>query len=114
MKRSFYLITALLLTLAGCASAPKQKEPTVFFPPPPELPRIEYLTSYTGMKDVEAQGAFNRFVAGEKQNVELDKPYGIGIYDGKMYVCDTNNTLIVFDFKNKKFGPMEAAISGEG
>ena len=49
--------------------------------------------SFSGLKDIEEQSAFNRFVVGEKQDVKVDKPYGIAIYDGKIYVCDTNNSV---------------------
>jgi DNA-binding beta-propeller fold protein YncE len=114
-KRLIGVALALLfLGMVGCASAPKKKEPLVFFPPAPELPRIQFLTSYSGMKDVETQSSFNRFVTGEKRNLRLDKPYGVGIYDGKIYVCDTNSTVVIFDLKKKTFGFLEAATAGQG
>lgn len=108
------VLVVLLLTMIGCASAPKTKVPVVFFPPGPELPRVQFLTSYAGLKDVEEQSAFNRFVVGEQQNQRLDKPYGVGIYDGKIYVCDTNTTVMIFDLKNKQYRPLKAATEGEG
>ena len=102
-------IIALIILIGGCAAPPKKVEETVFFPPPPDLPRIQYLTSFSGLNDIEEQTAFNRFVVGEKQRKKLDKPYGVGIYDGKIYVCDTNDTVIVFDLKAKKYGPLKGA-----
>jgi DNA-binding beta-propeller fold protein YncE len=107
-------ILLLVLTWIGCASAPKRKESAVFFPPAPELPRIQYLTSFAGLKDVEEQSSFNKFVAGEKQNLKLNKPYGAAIYDGKIYVCDTNNTVVIFDLKQKQFHYLLAATRGQG
>jgi len=98
----------------GCASTPKKKEPAIFFPPAPELPRIQYLTSFAGLKDVEKQSSFNRFVVGEKQNLRLDKPYGVGIYDGKIYVCDTNTTVVVLDLKKRSYSALAGAIKGPG
>jgi len=101
----------LLLTAAGCASAPAPKRaPAVFFPAAPELPRIQYLTSFSGRKDVEVQSRFNRFVVGEEQDVRLDKPYGVALRDGKIYVCDTNSTVIVFDLVHKSFGTLAGAV----
>lgn len=116
MKRRYFgaVLAALFLTLAGCASAPKPKEPVVFFPPAPELPRVQFLTSFSGLKDVEEQSAFNRFVVGATQNLRLDKPYGVGIYDGRIYVCDTNTTVMIFDLKKKEFRPLKAATEGPG
>jgi hypothetical protein len=103
--------TALALLLTACASAPpKQQESPVFFPPAPELPRLQYLTSVSRLQDVEEQSAFNRFVVGEKPNVKLDKPYGVAIFDSKIYVCDTNSTVIIFDLMNKSFAPLKGAV----
>ncbi len=79
------------------------EEAHTFFPPPPELPRIQYLNSFRGRKDIEHQTAFNRFVVGEKPNVQLDKPYGIAIHKGRLYVCDTNRTVQVFDLERQTF-----------
>ena len=99
----------LALLAAACASAPRKKETAVYYPPPPELPRIQYLTSYSGSKDVEEQSTFDRFVVGVKQDLKLDKPYGVAIHDGKIYVCDTTTAVIVFDLKNKTFGPLKGS-----
>jgi DNA-binding beta-propeller fold protein YncE len=62
------------------------------------------------LKDIETQSSFNRFVAGEKADLRLDKPYGIAVCDGKIYVCDTNATVFVFDLKAKTFGPLKGAV----
>jgi hypothetical protein len=107
-------LLGIVLTLAGCASAPKKKEPTIFFPPAPELPRLQYLTSFSGLKDVEKQSSFNKFVVGEKQNLRLDKPYGVAIYDGKIYVCDTNQTVVILDLKRKAYSALPDALKGPG
>ncbi len=98
----------IVFLMAGCASAPKPKQGPVFYPEPPELPRIQYLKSYTTGLDVEARkSAFELFVSGEKERIAtLDKPYGVAIHDGKIYVCDTNATVMVFDLKNKTFEPL--------
>jgi hypothetical protein len=99
------------LLVASCASAPKAPPaPAVYYPPAPELPRIQFLTSFSGLKDIEEQTGFDRFVLGEKQNIRLDKPYGIALQGGKIYVCDTNNTVVVFDLVKKDFRPLPGAI----
>ena len=102
---------ALAVLMAACASAPtKPQQSPVFFPPAPELPRLQYLTSFSSMKDIEEQTAFNKFVVGERPDIKLDKPYGVGIYDWKIYVCDTNTTVVLFDLKNKTFGALKGAV----
>lgn len=101
----------IFFILAGCASAPKPVQAPVFYPEPPALPRIQYLKSYTTARDVDAgRSAFELFVTGEKEQITtLDKPYGVAIYDGKIYVCDTNATVMVFDLKKKSFEPLRGA-----
>ena len=103
------LYATLGLLAAACATTAPQKQPPVFFPSPPELPRIQFLTAFNGSKDVEKQSSFDRFVVGEKPNVRLDKPYGVAMHDGRIYVCDTNATVMVIDLKSKTFGPLKGA-----
>jgi hypothetical protein len=103
-------LAAMALLAAACGAPVRKKQPPVFFPPAPALPRIQFLTSFSGMKDVEEQSAFDRFVVGEKRDLKLDKPYGVGIHDGKVYVCDTNATVIVFDLKGKAFTTLKGAV----
>lgn len=95
----------------GCASAPEVKEPPVFYPPPPDLPRIQFLTSLSSGNDIEPdRSGFERFVTGAKEKLRrLDKPYGIASTKGKIYVCDTNATVMVFDLENKKYGSLAGA-----
>jgi len=106
-------VAGLGLLTAACAAKAPVKQTAVFFPSAPELPRVQYLTSFSGLKDIEGQSAFDRFVVGEKRDVKLDKPYGVAIFDGKIYVCDTNATVVVFDLKNKSFGLLKGA-TGQG
>ena len=100
----------LVLLTAACATQPVKREPAVYFPPAPALPRLQYLTAFNGLKDIEEQSGFDRFVVGEKLNLELDKPYGVAMHDGKIYVCDTNTTVIVLDLKKKLFSSMAGAV----
>jgi len=101
---------ALALLAAACATPALKPEPPVFFPPTPELPRIQYLTSFRGLKDIEEQSSFDRFVVGEKADLRLDKPYGIGIHDGKIYVCDTNATVVVLDLQGRSYSALKGAV----
>ena len=100
---------ALALLTTACATASRKQEAPTLFPPAPELPRIQYLTFYSGLKDIEEQSSFNRFVVGEQQDVKLDKPYGVAMHDGRIYVCDTNATVVVFDLKAKTFRPLKGS-----
>jgi DNA-binding beta-propeller fold protein YncE len=110
-RNSRGLSSAVLVFLATACAAPLRiMGPPVFFPSPPEFARVQYLISFSGSKDIEEQSAFERFVVGEKQDVKLDKPYGIAAHDGKIYVCDTNSTVLVFNLKTKVFEPLKGAV----
>jgi sugar lactone lactonase YvrE len=106
------LLTGAAL-LGGCATTPKPeaKEEAVFFPDPPAPPRLQYLRSFTTSDDIApGAGAFDSFLTGSTtQGYHLVKPYGVTIKDGKLYVCDSQATVVVFDLKDKKFQTMEGA-----
>ena len=105
------IIVLILILLSGCATAPSVKQAPVFYPEPPSPPRIQFLKSYGSSKDVGAKrSAFAAFVTGERERITiLDKPYGVAGYDGKIYVCDTNATVVVLNLKKNTFGRMQGA-----
>jgi DNA-binding beta-propeller fold protein YncE len=102
--------------LAGCASAPATavKEP-VFFPPPPNAPRVQFLKAIAGSKDVvDATDSFSLFLRGQtKEDIEkfIIKPYGITYAKGKLYVCDAQGLKVaIIDLINKKFDFLKGTV----
>jgi len=107
-----------LLLLAACTVLPgchlfrksQDKPRTVFYPPPPASPRIQYLTAINGSWDVERKRtAFEDFILGKKakKGVGLRMPYGVATWDGKVYVADHHGSdVLIFDFKNQKFSTL--------
>ncbi|MHC4322896.1 MAG: 6-bladed beta-propeller [Planctomycetota bacterium] len=95
---------------AGCRSANigEQELKPVFFPPAPETPRLQFLKSFSGPEDLGPvkTSAFEKFIAGEPDRVEgIITPYGIAIFEGKLYVCDVGKRMVeVFDLRNRTFG----------
>jgi sugar lactone lactonase YvrE len=106
-----YCLVIIFALISGCATAPIQEASKIFYPEPPELPRMQYLTSFTGEKDIVAKkSAFETFITGVGQGkARLDKPYGVAIWDGKIYVCDTNHGVIVFDLEKKTYSELQGA-----
>ncbi len=125
-----YSILCVLLFMSGCATVNEMpKGETVFYPPLPDEPRIQYLTSFSSSIDLEGEaGGFAKFVLGEDISVKpIIKPYGVTLRDGKIYVCDTvNNSVDVLDINKKIFtyflpsgagrlrAPINLEISPEG
>lgn len=105
------VVLAALATAVGCSAPQKAQRATLFYPPAPELPRLQWLTSFTSARDIEPEkSSFNRFVVGEEKVVRrIDKPYGVAIFDGRIYVCDTNQTVMVFDLRKGAFGRLAGA-----
>jgi sugar lactone lactonase YvrE len=102
--------------MAGCETTETEDRGLVLFPAPPAEPRVQFLTWASGAEQVEPNtGAFEDFILGDEPMAErtINKPYGIGVYDGVAYVCDTKGlALCKLDFKNKKYSAM--GVQGPG
>jgi len=107
-------LIALLLTLAGCATAPKTPQTHIYFPPPPDEPRVQFLTSFSSERGFSGSSRFLDYVVGsEKTDAAMAKPYGITLQRGKLYVCDSfSGALEILDLSKGKMRYF--ASSGEG
>lgn len=111
------LIIDLSLLLTGC-QGPVEKElkqepeKKIFYPAPPDKPRLQFLKSISKEEDLGAierkKSGFEKFVLGGVENIAKDaigKPYGVTIYEGKLYICDVQKKLVEeLDLKEKTFG----------
>jgi DNA-binding beta-propeller fold protein YncE len=97
-----------LLLLSACAGSPKSVVPAeaIFYPPPPAPARLQYLTKYSSQLDLgESNAAFRDFVFGEETTSGhlVQKPYGLAVFEGAIYVVDTRGGgYVVFDFVNAR------------
>ena len=105
-RRLFSLVFGCLLLglIAGCATDKPAAKPTyTFFPPAPDEPRIQFLTSFSGDLDLGRSSTFADYIAGTKPGFPLAKPYGLALADGNIFVCDTAQGVVqVFDLKKKR------------
>jgi len=100
-------VAGIILFAAGCATAPRNPGPKYnFFPPPPDSPRLQYLTSFSSAKDLRGRGGdgLMTFITGEEPaNTPILKPYGVATTPKSIYVCDTGAGLILrADLEKKK------------
>ena len=107
--RLFFIAIGILLTLSmtGCATQTVKTTGPIFFPPQPDLPRLQYLTSISGSEDlVEKKGSTLLWLVGkdeEDKNISIYKPYGVTVNKGKIYVCDLGGRIIIIDPDKKSF-----------
>jgi DNA-binding beta-propeller fold protein YncE len=103
----------LLGLLGGCATAPQTAKTYTFFPPAPDDPHVQFLTSFSGDLDLGRSWSFAQYVTGVKPAGPLLKPYGLALHDGKIFVCDTvQGVLEVFDLNKHRASYF--APQGEG
>ncbi len=109
--KSLTLISVVwvMSVFSGCQSVQVEQQTSkpVFFPPPPEVPRLQFLKSFSGPEDLGAvtTSAFEKFVLGKPETVDgITTPYGIAIFEGKLYVCDVGKRMVeVLDLENRTF-----------
>ena len=99
-------VAAIALFAAACGTTVRTDGPTLFFPPEPDAPRLQYLRSVTADMDIiERRSGLDTMLFGE-QGVEraLITPYGVTFHDGVFYVADLVLGMIVtIDIANREF-----------
>ena len=127
------LLACLMGWVVGCASTPKEPavpEEAVFYPPPPDEPRLQFLTSFSDAEHwVTTKSSFSDFIVGADELPEaigtMHGPYGVAVHDGKLYVCDIPlHTVHIYDMANQTysrlgqpdtfFGPVNITIADDG
>jgi DNA-binding beta-propeller fold protein YncE len=96
---------ALFALLNGCATATRTATKSyAFFPPAPDEPHLQFLTSFSSEVDLGRNSGFIDFVTGQRTSPNpLVKPYGLAVRDGKVFVCDTMASAVqVFDLARKR------------
>lgn len=127
--RELALLSLAVLLMAGCAAAPAAKSTERFFwPPLPDLPRVEWLGTYTGAADFKEAGLLAS-ILGEESEIGLISPlYLTADGNGKVYVADQGvRGVLVFDLPGRNvhviggpalsghFGaPTGVALDGDG
>jgi len=103
----FFLLLLFTQLLMACSGNPEKPTEYIFYPPPPNAPKIQYLTSFSGPDDlIEDKSAFGDFILGAdaQGSPGVKKTYGVSIKDGIIYLVDIRGAgFATFDLKQKKF-----------
>ena len=108
----FFICMAPLLLLPGCSTTPPIPQERYFWPPPPNLPKVEWLKAYTSQLDIEKSAAqrFMAKVVGDDQAISLIKPVEVKSVPelNKFYVSDLGRpAVIVFDLGKHELRKLE-------
>lgn len=109
------VVIAAGVLLSGCASAPRPEQGTTFYPPLPEMPRIQFLTSISNEEDIGVErDSLKEFVTGKKQNLKaIARPWDIESGKGNIYVVDKGfSTIWTINLDKKAFAYLEDTGAG--
>jgi len=107
-SRRMALLTVVCGMMAGCAT-PEKKVADLFWPLPPDSPKIQYEGKLEGAKDVEPKKGFfgkvKDFLFGEEEKPVMLRPYAISAASGgKVFITDTGSQVVhFFDTEQKKY-----------
>lgn len=116
----------VLFLLSGCAGAPNL--PRLFWPPPPEQPRLEFIGAYSAVEDFPKTSAqiFTEKLTGQKIVPAFKTPFGIAsdgkgtvyvsdIHDRNLRVVDMNAPTIEYFTKDFLFAtPLGLTVDSRG
>jgi DNA-binding beta-propeller fold protein YncE len=113
------LLAGSLALAGGCAEAVKPTGPKVYsvWPAFPQEPRILFLASYSANTDVEPpRTKMDELIYGKSPESQLiiGNPYGVGMWNGRIYVCDTKNPAIeILDLRKHQMQLMSPPDAGK-
>ncbi len=98
-----YIVMGLIMM--SCSSDITKKGDLLVFPSPPAPPKIQYLTKISNSRDITGQrSGFEKLFLGERKSIPIKKPYGISIFGGNIFICDTQSDAIeIIDLEAKDF-----------
>lgn len=113
MIRRYVAVGLLLGILGGCAHQAERAE-TMFYPMPPEQPRLQFLVSLTKEEDLGESSAFREYLLGKREDgKQLARPYDIAHRKGTLYVVDkTVRKVMIVDLEKRKFDYIRDAKGG--
>lgn len=113
LKQLLHTLLCVLI-LSGCAKY-EEEAPTIFYPKPPEQPRLQFLTSISSGEDLEAKrSAFDDFLLGPDLSfTDIGRPYDVSSSPGKIYILDRQyNKILIADLVTNSFSALNDSRLG--
>ena len=107
MKFKYIIYFLIVGTLISCSSnvTKTDNKYTPVFPPEPDKPRIQFLTSISNSMNItEKYSYWEELFLGEQKQLPINKPFNLCVFQNKIYVLDLRiNSIDIIDLKNKSF-----------
>lgn len=95
-RRLFAFAAAVLFLLAACGPEKRPPEPDdLFWPVPPETPRIKYLRSIYSEDDIGREYSLMEKIFGKEYFDRLVRPYGVFVRDSVILVADIGMRKVI-------------------
>lgn len=95
-RTAFFVAAALLFAVAACGPEKRPPEPDdLFWPLPPETPRIRYLQSIYSEDDIGREYTFLEKLFGKDYFDRLMRPYGVFAQNGVILVADIGMRKVI-------------------
>lgn len=110
-----FIISLVFISCTRKINSGSGTDDIVIFPSPPDTARIQFLTRISNMHDVTGdRKSFASFIFGEDENIIINKPYGVAVSKGKIFICDTYiHGLVIVDMEKNKFEQFIPGGKGE-
>lgn len=107
LKKAFMRLFALVLVCSGlfpaCAPDPRFEPGNIFWPMPPDPPRIKYVQSIYNEDDIGRVYSLKEKLFGKEYNDTMSRPYGVSARHNKIIVTDVAvRSVLVFNTENKR------------
>jgi DNA-binding beta-propeller fold protein YncE len=112
MIKKIILIICSLIFMVACAKPYKEKVPEMYWPMPPNKPRVKFLNLIIGSIDVtkDRENKFKTLLFGEPGEVKFFKPTFIAARDNIVYVTDITG-IHVYNFKRATYSLFGAGLT---
>lgn len=110
---AFLLATTILAT--GCTSGPETRHDSVFYPPLPDKPRLQFLAAISSEDDLtDKKPGLDDFILGGRETDKiLGRPYAVQATKGKIYLIDrVSNDILQINLVNSTISPVRAGGQG--
>lgn len=97
------VLLSISFLLGSCARVQKETPPELYWPFPPEKPRIKFVDSIVGSIDATGvRSGLAKVIFGEEQEFRFAKPISVAVKNGVMYVTDIG-VIHIYDFPKKAY-----------